>query len=275
MKLNTYRKFCYFSAASLFHLPYNYEDFVHLSDISIKCSDGPPIRTHKSILMAHSEYFYTIINNQWVQDTIEMQTVPYNYMYFIVSCLYNNHKNFNDSLFLSIYKTCKNDLKMNISWYQIIIYCDQLLLDNLRAFCQINLAKQINIGNCLRMLKFANTYNCHLMADCCNNFIVENFPRFIYKTSIRDWDHFDKNDLIALRNIYLKLCYNNALKCRQISTHPEAIDDNILLQFVEDFQLDLDDFYLHESIDDEALLQLVKDIKIDLYDPWIPSLKKV
>lgn len=217
--------------------------------------------------MARSEYFYRVINNKWADNVIELKTVPHRYMYIIVRCLYYNPSYLNETVFLSLYDVCNEFEVLDISWYQLIIYCDLFLLDNLSLVFQKIVIKHVNTRNCLGILKFANTYNCKSLAQFCSTFIAENFNRTIHKADFHILNHFHKADLMDIRNAYFE-CYGDAvLKKRLVPIHPEAINNQSLLKFAANFQINADEFYPQEIVYDDDLIQLLKSFQIRLQPP--------
>ncbi|XP_037949451.1 inhibitor of Bruton tyrosine kinase-like [Teleopsis dalmanni] len=201
-------------------------DFPELYDVRIICGDNAELSAHKCILVARLEYFEMMFAHTWSeQKVIHLETVPVAYMEPILDFLYNcdvelfRKQNYNESFL-----------------YNMIVFCDQFFVERLRKICEIMILDKITIRKCGEMLDFAHTYNCEALKLGCLNFICQNLARVLVQKSL---DNCDPDALNCINSHYRSI-FKRAFDYRIITPCSEAVDDDLLYSFVDDFRVDLD-----------------------------------
>ena len=200
-------------------------DYPQFYDIRILCENNVELQAHKCVLVARLEYFEMMFTHTWSeQNTINLTTVPYEYMEAIVEFLYS----------LDVEHFRKQQYRETFL-YNMIVFCDQFFIERLRKVCEILLLDKISIRKCGDMLDFAHMYNCELMKNGCLDFICQNLSRVLLQKSLHNCDP----DALKCLNQYYRQIFKEVFDYRMITPDSEAVDDDCLLSFVEDFQIDL------------------------------------
>ncbi|XP_004537512.1 inhibitor of Bruton tyrosine kinase [Ceratitis capitata] len=200
-------------------------DFPELYDVRIICGNDVVIPAHKCILVARLDYFNMMFTHTWAeQSTINLSTIPPEYMQPIVEFLYSSE--------------VEHFRKQNYSeafLYNMIVYCDQFFIERLRKVCEIMILDKISIRRCGEMLDFACMYNCELMKRGCMDFICQNLARVLNYKSL---DICDPDALKCINKHYRQM-YSEVFDYRVITPDSGAVDDELLMSFVSDFHVDL------------------------------------
>lgn len=201
-------------------------DFPNLYDIRIVCENNVELPAHKCVLVARLEYFEMMFTHTWAeQSTINLTTVPYEYMLAIVEFLY--------SLDVEHFRRQQH---RETFLYNMIVFCDQFFIERLRKVCEILILDKISVRKCGDMLEFANMYNCEVMKKGCLDFICQNLARVLLQKSLYNCEP----EAIKCINAHYRAMFKDVFDYRMITPDSEAVDDECLLSFVEDFQVDLD-----------------------------------
>ncbi|XP_061394598.1 inhibitor of Bruton tyrosine kinase [Musca vetustissima] len=200
-------------------------DFPNLYDIRIICENNVELPAHKCILVARLEYFEMMFTHTWAeQSTINLTTVPYEYMLAIVEFLYSQ----------DVEHFRKQQYRESFL-YNMIVFCDQFFIERLRKVCEILLLDRISIRKCGDLLEFATMYNCDVLRKGCLDFICQNLARVLHQGSLYNYEP----EAIRCINAHYREMFKNVFDYRMITPSSEAVDDECLLSFVEDFQVDL------------------------------------
>uniref|UniRef100_A0A1A9X4V3 BTB domain-containing protein n=1 Tax=Glossina brevipalpis TaxID=37001 RepID=A0A1A9X4V3_9MUSC len=201
-------------------------NFPELYDIRIVCDNNIEILAHKCVLVARLEFFEMMFTHTWAeQDTIHLSTVPYEYMQAIIDFLYS----------LDVEHFRREQYRESFL-HNMIVFCDQYFIENLREACEILLLEKISIRKCGEMLDFACMYNCNVLKEGCMDFICQNMSRVLLQKSLHNCEPVS----LKCINGHYRNMFKQVFDYRIITPDSEAIDDACLLSFVEDFQLDLD-----------------------------------
>ncbi|XP_067631426.1 inhibitor of Bruton tyrosine kinase [Eurosta solidaginis] len=203
-----------------------HSDFPELYDVRIICGDDVILPAHKCILVARLDYFNMMFTHTWAeQNTINLSTIPPEYMRPIVEFLYSSDveqfrkQNFPESFL-----------------YNMIVYCDQFFIERLRKVCEILILDKVNIRKCGEMLDFACTYNCDILKNGCLDFICQNLARIL---NFKSLDICEPEALKCINTHYRNM-FKDVFDYRIITPDSDAVDDELLLSFVDDFQVDLE-----------------------------------
>uniref|UniRef100_A0A1B0BRM9 BTB domain-containing protein n=1 Tax=Glossina palpalis gambiensis TaxID=67801 RepID=A0A1B0BRM9_9MUSC len=200
-------------------------DFPELHDISIVCENSSEILAHKCVLVARLQFFEMMFTHTWAeQNTIQLSTVPYEYMEAIIDFLYSlDAEHFRREQYRETFL------------YNMIVFCDQYFIENLREVCEILLLEKISIRKCGEMLDFACMYNCDVLKEGCMDFICQNMSRVLLQKSLHNCEPAS----LKWINGHYRNMFKKVFDYRVITPDSEAIDEAWLLSFVEDFQVDL------------------------------------
>ncbi|XP_033250494.1 inhibitor of Bruton tyrosine kinase-like [Drosophila miranda] len=134
----------------------------------------------------------------------------------------------------------------------MVTFCDQYFIESLQNFCESLILDKISIRKGGEMLDFAAMYNCKLLHKGCMDFICHNLARVLCYRSI---ELCDEATLKCLNDHYRKM-FSNVFDYRQITPFSEAIEDELLLSFVVDCDIDLD-----YRMDPETKLKAAAELK--------------
>ncbi|KAH8253689.1 hypothetical protein KR032_006546 [Drosophila birchii] len=201
-------------------------DFPELYDVKIVCEDGKVLEAHKCMLVARLEYFEMMFMHMWAErSSVTMEGVPAEYMEPVLDYLYC----------LETETFCKQGY-LETFLYNMITICDQYFIESLQNVCELLILDKISIRKCGEMLEFAAMYNCKLLQKGCMDFICQNLARVLCYRSI---EQCDGETLKCLNEHYRKM-FSKVFDYRQITPFSEAIEDELLLSFVDDCEVDLD-----------------------------------
>lgn len=217
-------------------------DCPQLHDITLKCADNRELKAHKCILVARMEYFQLMFRNNWSEvkctglhllfnetnlsckfiqsKTVNLTTVPIEYMEPIVDFLYTNdaeqirQQNYSDNFI-----------------YNMIVICDQYFINRLRNIFELLVIERISIKKCAEMLEFACDYNCKMLKKVCLDFMVLNMARLLEHRTL-DVLNGDMLQLVCQH-------YKTQKKSGRNVTYEDTVSDVMLESFVADFKVDL------------------------------------
>ncbi|XP_014103138.2 inhibitor of Bruton tyrosine kinase [Bactrocera oleae] len=211
-------------------------DFPELYDVRIICGGDVILPAHKCILVARLEYFSMMFTHTWAeQSTVNLSTIPPEYMRPIIEFLYSSD--------------VENFRKQNFSetfLFNLIVYCDQFFIESLRKVCETLILEKIALRKCGEFLDFACMYNCDILKEGCLEFICQNLARVLNYKSL---DMCEPEALKYINEHYRKM-FKDVFDYRMITPDSDAVDDELLLSFVDDFRIDL----THRMDEDEEAL---------------------
>ncbi|KAM8711354.1 hypothetical protein ACLKA7_000488 [Drosophila subpalustris] len=200
--------------------------FPDLYDVRIVCEEGEVLEAHKCVLVSRLEYFEMMFMHTWAERaTVNFDSVPVEYMEPILDYLYS----------LDTEAFCKQNYTETFL-YNMITLCDQYFIESLQNVCESLILDRISIRKCGEMLDFAVMYNCRLLQEGCLDFICQNLARVLTYRSI---EQCEATTLHRLNDHYRKM-FHTVFDYRQITPFSEAIDDELLLSFVDGCEVDLD-----------------------------------
>lgn len=178
------------------------------------------------MLVARLDYFNMMFAHSWMEKrtTVDLRTVPREYMDVIVPFLYDNdygrvrRQRYSENFILSM-----------------IIICDQFLIEELKSIFETILGQRVHLRNVGELLEFAYQYNCEVLKSVCMQYVSVNFARLL------EWhllDGLDPTMLAQIDRFYKE--FFRLSDCRTITPFADAIGDEELEQFVSDFRIDLE-----------------------------------
>ncbi|XP_061517872.1 inhibitor of Bruton tyrosine kinase [Anopheles gambiae] len=203
-----------------------HDSYPELYDIAIELQDDKKLRAHKCVLVARLDYFNMMFAHSWMEKrtTVDLRTVPREYMDVIVPFLYDNdygrvrRQRYSENFILSM-----------------IIICDQFLIEELKSIFETILGQRVHLRNVGELLEFAYQYNCEVLKSVCMQYVSVNFARLL------EWhllDGLDPTMLAQIDRFYKE--FFRLSDCRTITPFADAIGDEELEQFVSDFRIDLE-----------------------------------
>ncbi|XP_065367472.1 inhibitor of Bruton tyrosine kinase [Calliphora vicina] len=200
-------------------------DYQQFYDVRILCENNVELPAHKCVLVARLEYFEMMFTHTWAeQTTINLSTVPIEYMQAIIEFLYS----------LDVEQFRKQQYRETFL-YNMIVFCDQFFIERLRNVCEILLLDKISIRKCGDMLDFAHMYNCEVLRKGCLDFICQNLARILLQKTLFDCEP----EALKCINQHYREMFKQVFDYRMITPDSEAVDDDCLCSFVDDFQVDL------------------------------------
>lgn len=130
-----------------------------LCDVTIAIKDRQ-LRAHKSILAARSSVFFALFSSDMIENKenkIEITDVSYDVMKEVLRFLYSGE--------------VKN---LNKFKKQLLAAADKYDIEGLKAICERDFQKNINIDNCCEVLKVVQLYNCPNLRSDVVQFIADN-----------------------------------------------------------------------------------------------------
>lgn len=209
-------------------LKFNRLSYPELYDVSIKCADNKEIKAHRCVLSTRLEYFSLMFNNSWSesqQDVIHLTTIPHEYMEPIINFLYNNDANI-------IRKQQYSDAFL----YHLMEICDQFFVNRLKNIIELMMIEKMIARKCADMYEFAIVFNCHLLEQAALNYICQNMGRLLENRCL---EPLQIDSLEKISEYYKYLFQFNEVDLVVNTLYGDAISDESVLKFVEDFQIDL------------------------------------
>jgi len=201
-------------------------DYPELYDVRIVCEDGKILEAHKCMLVARLEYFEMMFMHSWAErSSVTMEGVPAEYMEPVLDYLYS----------LETETFCKQGY-LETFLYNMITICDQYFIESLQNVCESLILDKISIRKCGEMLEFAAMYNCKLLQKGCMDFICQNLARVLCYRSIEQCD----GETLKCLNEHYRNMFKRVFDYRQITPFSEAIEDELLLSFVDGCEVEKD-----------------------------------
>lgn len=119
--------------------------------------------------------------------------------------------------------------------YQMIVLSDQFFVERLKHVCETLILEKISVRKCGDMLEFAMIYNCEILKNGCLEFICQNLSRVLSQKSL---EGCDPEVLKAVNNKYREI-FKDVFDYRMITPNSDAVEDEVLASFIEDFEVDL------------------------------------
>lgn len=165
--------------------------------------------------------YKTNLSRKFIQTkTVNLTTVPIDYMEPIIDFLYTNdaeqirQQNYSDNFI-----------------YNMIVICDQYFINRLRNIFELLVIERISIKKCAEMLEFACDYNCKMLKKVCLDFMVLNMARLL-EYRILDGLNSDMLQLVCRH-------YHTQKRVGHNITYDDTVNDVMLESFVADFKVDL------------------------------------
>ncbi|XP_053674901.1 inhibitor of Bruton tyrosine kinase [Anopheles nili] len=203
-----------------------HDSFPELYDLTIELQDDKRMRAHKCVLVARLDYFSMMFTHGWTErrTTVDLRTVPREYMDVIVPFLYDND-----------YGRVRRQRYSENFLLSMVIICDQFLIEELKSIFETIVSQRVHLRNVGELLEFGYQYNCELLKSVCMQFISVNFARLL------EWrllDGLEPTVLLQIDHFYKE--FFRLSDYRTITPFAVAIGDEELEQFVTDFRVDLD-----------------------------------
>ncbi|XP_029709286.1 inhibitor of Bruton tyrosine kinase [Aedes albopictus] len=208
------------------------EDFPKLSrdaypdlrDVTIRLQDNQEIKAHKCVLMARLEYFNMMFSHTWTESkTVNLTTIPLEYMEPIVDFLYNND-----------YQKIRDQKYSENFLFNMVVICDQFFINELKSLFEATIADRINLKNVGELLEYAFQYNCEVLKNLCMQFISVNLAKVL---ELRSLDCLEPPVLAQIDQFYKE--FYQLAAYRTITPSADAVSDEDMVLFVEDFHVDL------------------------------------
>lgn len=199
-------------------------DHSELCDVTIKLERNDEIQAHKCILVSRLEYFNMMFIHNWAESkVVNLTTIPLEYMEPILDYLYSNN-----------YDIIKSQKFSENFLYNMITICDQFFVDELKQVFEVMISDRLNLKNCSEILEFATLYNCSVLKSITLQFITLNISKILESKILENLESSVLEQLNAYYRTYFDIeCY------RVITPNADAIPDDELEIFIEDFEIDL------------------------------------
>ncbi|XP_062547692.1 inhibitor of Bruton tyrosine kinase [Armigeres subalbatus] len=200
------------------------DSYPELRDVTIRLQDNQEIKAHKCVLMARLEYFNMMFSHTWTESkTVNLNTIPMEYMEPIVDFLYNND-----------YQKIRDQKYSESFLFNMVVICDQFFIEELKCLFEAIIADRINLKNVGELLDYAFQYNCEVLKNICMQYISVNLAKLLEQRSL---DCLEPAILTQIDKFYKE--FYNLAAYRTITPSAEAISDEEMALFVGDFHVDL------------------------------------
>lgn len=119
--------------------------------------------------------------------------------------------------------------------YQMIVLSDQFFVQRLKNVCEILILEKISVKKCGNMLEFAMIYNCEILKKGCLEFICQNLSRVLTQKSLEECDP----EVLKTVNKKYREIFKDVFDYRMITPNSDAVEDEVLESYIEDFEVDL------------------------------------
>ncbi|XP_055548784.1 inhibitor of Bruton tyrosine kinase [Wyeomyia smithii] len=200
------------------------DSYPELRDVIIKLQDNQEIHVHKCVLMARLEYFNMMFSHSWTESkTVNLSTVPLEYMEPIVDFLYDNN-----------YQRIREQKYSEGFLLNMIVICDQFFIEELKNVFEVMIGDRINLKNVAEFLEFGFQYNCEVLKQLCMQFISVNLAKIL---ELRVLEGLEPQVLTHIDTFYKN--FYHLQEYRMITPSPDAIGDEELVFFVDNFKVDM------------------------------------
>ncbi|XP_038109988.1 inhibitor of Bruton tyrosine kinase [Culex quinquefasciatus] len=202
------------------------DSYPELRDVTIKLQGNQEIRAHKCVLTSRLDYFKLMFSQTWAESkSVNLTTVPLEYMDTIVDFLYDND-----------YERVRDQKYSESYLFQMLTLCDQFFIDELKSLFEVVIADRINLRNVGELLEFALQYNCHVLKELCMQFIAVNAAKIL---ELRSLEGCEPAVLEMVDEFYRE--FYKLADYRIITPSADAVDDEELVMFVDNFSVDLNE----------------------------------
>lgn len=206
-------------------------EYRDLYDVILHCGERKsPVRAHKCILVARSEYFHMMFSRNWVEtNSVELPHVSVECMQLILHYLYTNDE-----------QEVQTGQYSDSFLYEAVMICDHMLLRNLALIFESHLIQRISARKCVEMLRFAIDMNQELIKLQCVRYIATNASRLLERRML---DHADEDVFYQLTKFMDKNIPSSdedvrAQVLKKIGADP-SLSHQALKEFVGKFKVDL------------------------------------
>lgn len=236
---------------------------IFTKDVHIQLADDQELFCCSYILKSRSAYFETVFNEFWEDDEIKILDFTHvdikifqiilDYVYGVEQLeLFDSFDDINEVDFINFQ-------------FELIEICDELLLFDLKSFCELMIKDFINAENVLLILHHANNLNCSKLMSQCFWFLLNNVEILLFDPSyheLLDDGLVKKTDnYIGWLLKYMK--YDNPVKY----WHEYQSHQSIIGQFLDSLE-DFDAFFLYKD-GSKPVFDLKKTAKKTLKSPNI------
>lgn len=199
--------------------------YPNLYDVTIQCDNNQQFQAHKCVLVTKLEYFSLMFNHAWSEKhCINLSTISIDYLKPLIDFVYTSdadyfrRQNYNEAFL-----------------YQMIVLSDQFFVDRLKKICEILILDKISIKKCGEMLEFATVYNCDILKNGCLEFVCQNLGRVLIQKSLE----ICEPEVLKAINKKYRAIFKGVFDYRMITPNSDAVEDEILESYIEDFEVDL------------------------------------
>lgn len=156
-----------------------------LCDVTIICDGDHEIYAHKCILVARSEYFFSMFSSSWTESSSQLN-LPLDaaIVQNVIEYLYTDDCS-------KVTKTEDLELVCNV-----LVVADQFLLTRLKQICECQLTRMLTLKNVAEMLQFSVYYMSEQLQQSTMQFICLNLPALLENKTLELLDDvsFEKLD---------------------------------------------------------------------------------
>ncbi|ELU12423.1 hypothetical protein CAPTEDRAFT_111345, partial [Capitella teleta] len=162
------------------HLKLMKEDDIH-TDVTLTLSDESSIKCHRLVLMASSRFFRAMFqpgSKEVAKKDVKLDFGDADSIRTLVDAFYTGE----------IHATQENVKAL-------VIACDFLSCDHLKAYCEEYLAAHLTSSNYIDLYNFGKLYNLQKVLSSAFGLILENFQEF---TKTPDFGQLSEDDLLEI-----------------------------------------------------------------------------
>lgn len=120
--------------------------------------------------------------------------------------------------------------------YNLMQFCDQFFVTRLKNVIELMMIERMTARKCGDMFEFSRVFNCEMLEVCAAEFICQNMARLLENRCL---DHLQNESLYRISQIYCEMFHLSSIDRTLATLIDESITDEAVLQFVDDFQIDL------------------------------------
>lgn len=151
-------------------LQFNRKNLINLYDVKLLSEDKKEFNCHRCVLVARSEYFHNMLASNWI-ETSSLEhlslSIQSEVLEIVLDYLYTDNAP-------KIYASENPELVCNT-----LITADLILIDRLKAICELALVDIITLKNAGELLELSYIYNASQLKIACMEYICINLPAIL------------------------------------------------------------------------------------------------
>ena len=196
---------------------FTFTSFPLLHDTVISCLDEESFKCHRCILVARSDYFFSMFSFEWRESGLETSILNFKFTLLIMRIII-------EYIYTDVFPRSVHEHNL----FQLLIASDHFLLPRLKEWSEYEIANFLTVDNVVPVLELSRMYSAQQLIVSCIEFICINFS---WLTSKRELDVLDLDTLALISDCAVSRLRRIGLKQKTVYEYDHYSD--LVEQFLE------------------------------------------